>query len=50
MTYEGDAPGPIVGFILIGSLLVYPFFLLITNSIVKSVSESNKSHVKGANL
>jgi len=42
MTNEGDSPGPIVGFILIGSLLMYPFFLLITSSIVRSTSESKK--------
>ena len=50
MTNEGDAPGPIAGFILIGSLLVYPFFLLIMSSIVKSVSESKKLHIKGEHL
>ncbi|OEH91163.1 hypothetical protein [Bacillus solimangrovi] len=33
MTYRGDTPNPAMGLLIMGGLLVYPFYILVINSV-----------------
>lgn len=43
ITYEGDVPSPGAGFILIGLLIVYPFYILIINYISFTRDDKGKN-------
>ena len=45
IVHGGDTPNPATGFLAIGGLIIYPFYILIVNVVCMASDDKPKSHI-----